>query len=114
MRRLVLVLPVLVSCATTPPPVDQLAAARSSVGQAQAAAAADAPLELAHAQTKLARAEDAMQRADYEEARRLAEEANVDGQLASVVAQNAQAKRGAADLDRDVEALREELRKESQ
>src|SRR5712671_3508352 len=113
MRKLLFSLPVLVSCTTTPPPVDQLAAARASAGQAQAAEA-DAPLELAQAQTKLARAEDAMQRGDYEEARRLAEQAEVDAKLASVLAQDVRAQRDAAEVDRSIDALRDELRKESQ
>jgi hypothetical protein len=114
MRKLLFALPVLVSCTTTPPPVDQLAAARASAGQAQAAAEADAPLELAQAQTKLARAEDAMQRGDYEEARRLAEQAEVDAKLASVLAQDVRAQRDAAEVDRSIDALRDELRKEGQ
>jgi len=102
------------ACATTPPPTEQFAAARAMVNQAQPAAGKEAPLELQSAQAKLSRAEDAMQRGDYEIARRNAEQAEVDAKLASVLAQDVRAQRDAAEVDRSIDALRDELRKESQ
>src|SRR3982074_1998908 len=96
-------------CATTPPPTEQLAAARAMVNQAQPAAGKEAPLELQNAQAKLSRAEDAMQRGDYEVARRNAEQAEVDAKLAWSVAENARAQRAAAEVERGIETLREEL-----
>jgi hypothetical protein len=96
-------------CATTPPPTEQLAAARAMVNQAQPAAGKDAPLELQSAQTKLGRAEDAMRRGDYEIARRNAEQAEVDAKLAWSAAENARAQRAAAEVERGIETLREEL-----
>jgi hypothetical protein len=96
-------------CATTPPPTEQLAAARAMVNQAQPTAGKEAPLELQNAQTKLSRAEDAMQRGDYEIARRNAEQAEVDAKLAWSVAENARAQRAAAEVERGIETLREEL-----
>ena len=97
------------ACATTPPPTEQLAAARAMVNQAQPIAGKEAPLELQSAQTKLSRAEDAMQRGDYEVARRNAEQAEVDAKLAWSVAENARAQRAAAEVERGIETLREEL-----
>jgi hypothetical protein len=96
-------------CATTPPPTEQLAAARAMVNQAQPTAGKEAPLELQSAQAKLARAEDAMQRGDYEIARRNAEQAEVDAKLALSAAENARAQRAAAEVERGIETLREEL-----
>jgi hypothetical protein len=97
------------ACTTTPPPTEQLAAARAMLNQAQPAAGKDAPLELQSAQTKLSRAEDAMQRGDYEIARRNAEQAEVDAKLAWTTAENARAQRAAAEVARGIETLREEL-----
>jgi hypothetical protein len=115
MRRLALfAVPLFAACASTPPPTDQLAAARAKVAQAQPLAAAEAPAELATAQAKLARAEAAMQRGDYDEARRLSEQAEVDAKLAQAVAENVHAQRGAAELEQSIESLRAELRREQQ
>ena len=97
------------ACATTPPPTEQLAAARAMVNQAQPAAGKEAPLEMQSAQTKLSRAEDAMRRGDYEIARRNAEQAEVDAKLAWSAAENARAQRAAAEVERGIETLREEL-----
>jgi hypothetical protein len=96
------------ACAT-PPPTEQLAAARAMVSQAQPAAGKEAPLELQSAQLKLSRAEDAMQRGEYEIARRNAEQAEVDAKLAWSVAENARAQRAAAEVERGIETLREEI-----
>ena len=96
-------------CASTPPPTDQLAAARAMVGQAQPVAAKDAPLELNAAQDKLARAEDAMQHREYEAARRYAEQAEVDARLAWTSAENARAQRAAAEVEQGIQTLRREL-----
>jgi hypothetical protein len=97
------------ACATTPPPTEQLAAARAMVSQAQPVATADGALELHTARTKLARAEAAMQRGDYLEARLFAEQAEVDAKYAWTVAENARAQRAAAEVDRSIRTLREEL-----
>src|SRR5258706_16450202 len=73
-------------CASAPPPIEQGAAARAMVGQAQPLAAREAPLELGAAQTKLALAADAMQRTQNEAARRYAEQAEVEAKLARTAA----------------------------
>ncbi|HXI37519.1 MAG TPA: DUF4398 domain-containing protein [Burkholderiales bacterium] len=114
MRKIVaFALTALAACVATPPPTDQVAAARAMVGQAQPAVL-EAPRELEGAQQKLARAEDAMQRGRYDEARRLAEQTEVDARLALVTAENARAQRGAAEVERSVEALRAQLREQEQ
>jgi len=98
------------ACATTPPPpTEQLAAARAMVSQAQPVAASDGALELHTARTKLARAEEAMRRGDHLNARIFAEQAEVDAKYAWTVAENARAQRAAAELDRGIRTLREEL-----
>lgn len=104
----------LAACATTPPPTEQLAAARAMVSQAQPAAGREAPLELQTAQAKLGRAEDAMQRGDYEIARRNAEQAEVDARVAWTAAESARAQRAAGEVERGIQALREELGRKSQ
>jgi hypothetical protein len=101
-------------CASTPPPTEQLAAARAMVTQAQPLAVTDAPEELHIAQVKLASAETALQRGDYAAARRLAEQAEMDARLAWTTAENARAQRAAAEVDEGVKALRDELQRRPQ
>jgi predicted outer membrane protein len=101
------------ACASTPPPTEQVAAARAMVSQAQPVASRDGALELHTAQTKLARAEQAMERGDHREARIFAEQAEVDAKYAWTVAENARAQRAAAEVDRGIRALREELERGS-
>lgn len=90
----------LAACTTTPPPTEQLAAARAMVAQAQPMTVADGLPELKIAQAKLARAEDSMQRGDYVEARIFAEQAEVDARYAWTLAENARMQRMRNDLDR--------------
>jgi hypothetical protein len=97
------------ACANTPPPTEQLAAARVMVNQAQPVAAKEAPLELQAALVKLGRAEDAMQQGNYEIARRDAEQAEVDARLAWTIAERARAQRAEAEVERGIEALRQEI-----
>ena len=104
----------LAACASTPPPTEQIASARTMVAQAQGAASKDAPLEVHQAQTKLARAEEAMQRGEYESARRLAEEAEVDAKYAWTSGENARVQRAAVEVDRGIQTLREELDRRKQ
>jgi hypothetical protein len=103
------VLSTLAACASTPPPTEQLAAARAMVSQAQPLAAREAPTELQTAQAKLARAEDAMQRGDYVNARIFAEQADVDAKYALTLAENARTQRAVAEIQSSLSTLREEL-----
>jgi len=104
----------LAGCASTPPPTEQLGAARAMVTQAQPLAVNDAPAELQVAQAKLAGAEAAVERGEYASARRLAEEAEVDAKLAWTTAENVRAQRAAAEVDQGVKALRDEVQRRSQ
>jgi hypothetical protein len=110
LRLRVLLLPVLAlaACAGAAP-TEELAAARAALVQAQPVAAKEAPAELQAAQAKLARAEDAMRRGDNDAARRLAEQAEVDAKLAWTTAESARSQRAATELERSLQALRDEL-----
>ena len=88
----------LAACSSTPPPEEQLDAARAAITQAQPVAVRDGAPELKTAQAKLAGAEQAMQRGDYEGARILAEQAQVDASYAWTLAENARLQRAAAEL----------------
>ena len=101
-------------CATTPPPTEQLGAARASVAQAEPAAAQAAPAQLTAAQSKLARAEEAMKRGDYVAARIYAEQAEVDAKYAWTVAENARMQRAAAEVNQGIHTLKEELQRRPQ
>ena len=96
-------------CSSIPQPTEQVEAARTAVAQAQPAAARDGATELRVAQTKLARAEDAMQRGNYVEARVLAEQAEVDARYAGTLGESARQQRAAAQMEQNVNALRQEL-----
>jgi hypothetical protein len=97
-----------------PPPHQQVAAARAMVSQAQPVALKDAPVELHTAQAKLARAEEAMQKEDYVHARIFAEQAEVDAKYAWTVAENARVQRAAAEIDRGISTLKQELQRRGQ
>jgi len=103
----------LAACASPPPPQEQIGAARAMVSQA-GMAAADAPLELAAAQTKLARAEQAMKRGDYDAARLYAEQAEVDARYAWTLGANARAQRAASEVSQGISTLRHELERRTQ
>lgn len=104
----------LTACASTPPPHEQLGAARAMVAQARQVAADDAPMELATAQSKLSRAEQAMKQEDYPNARIYAEQAEVDAKYAWTLAQNARAQRAAAEVSEGISTLRQELERRTQ
>lgn len=99
----------LTACVTTPPPDEQVAAARAIVSQAQPVALRDGALELNNAQVKLARAEAAMQRGAYLDARIFAEQAEVDAKYAWTLAENARLQRALAEVEDGVKSLRDEL-----
>ena len=101
-------------CATTPPPTEQMGAARASVAQAQPVAGQAAPAQLSAAHTKLARAEEAMKRGDHVAARMLAEQAEVDARYAWTVAENARMQRAAAEVNQGIHILKEELQRRPQ
>jgi hypothetical protein len=99
----------LTACVTTPPPNDQVAAARAMVSLSQPVALRDGALELNNAQVKLARAEAAVQRGEYLDARIFAEQAEVDAKYAWTLAENARMQRALAEIHHGLTALRDEL-----
>jgi hypothetical protein len=99
----------LAACSSTPPPTEQVEAARAAVSQAAPVAVRDGAPELKAAQAKLARAEQEVQRGDYTNARILAEQAQVDAKYAWTLAENARLQRAAVEVGESVKVLREEL-----
>lgn len=96
------------------PPVAEMSAARTMVGQAEPEAARYAPELLRQAQAKLASAEAALKNGDNDEAKRLAEQAQADARLASASAENQRTQQAVADLDKSLEALKQEANRRSQ
>jgi hypothetical protein len=99
----------LAACSSTPPPKEQLDAARAAVAQAQPVAVRDGAGELKAAQLKLARAEDEMQRGENRNARILAEQAEVDAKYAWTLAENARLQRAAMEADQSAKLMRDQL-----
>ena len=97
------------ACSSTPPPKEQLDAARAAVLQAQPVAVRDGAAELTAAKIKLARAEQEMQRGENDNARILAEQAEVDAKYAWTLAENGRVQRAALEADQRAKLMRDEL-----
>ncbi len=92
------------------PPTGDLATARASITQAEAAGAGQlAPVELLAARDKLVRAEAAAQAEQFDQARHLAEEATADAELAERKARADRARRAADELKRSNATLQQEV-----
>jgi hypothetical protein len=99
----------LAACSSTPPPKEQLEAARAAVSQAQPVAVRDGAGELTAARIKLARAEQEMERGENESARMLAEQAELDAKYAWTLAESARLQRAALEVNQSAKQLRDEL-----
>ncbi len=100
----------LAGCATTPPPLTELADARAEVDRARAAGAgASAPVELRFAEDKLRQAQVATDGRDHAVAASLAAEAKVDAELASAKARAARARTAVSEQTEANARLRREL-----
>ena len=99
------------ACATQgPPPVADLAVARTSVTQAEAAGAAQlAPVEFLNARNKLASAEAAMRDKRYDDARVYTDEAAADADVAERKARAMKATNAAMELQRSNAVLGNEI-----
>jgi len=96
-------------CASAPPAADALAVARRSIERAeQARAGQAAPTELSQARDKLGAAERASHDHDENMARRLALQADADSRLAEAATVANRSHEAAVQLDRSLQALREE------
>jgi hypothetical protein len=97
-------------CASTPPPIAQMAVARAAVGDANKAGANElAPVQLQSAKDKMAAAETAMTAKNYVLAKDLAEQAEVDAKLAGATARSVKAQQAAAAVQEDSRVLRKEI-----
>lgn len=105
------VIATLPGCASTPPPVGELAAAKATVAQVETMGARYAPQQLRAAQLKLQRAETAMANENYDLARRLAEQAEVDARLAYTMAESEQASQALAEVQQSMRTLKQELQR---
>lgn len=100
----------LAGCASTPPRVDEIAAAEQAIRNAEGSnAGAHAPAELRRAREKLARARAAQEDHEAETAEMWAEQALVDAQLAEQIAEARKAEKLAQEIADGVNALRREL-----
>lgn len=98
------------ACASTPPPTDEVAVARTAVASAVTVGGTElAPLEMRAAQEKLSGAEKAMTAENHEEARRLAEEAAVDARLAERKALALKARRSVEEARESIRVLQQEM-----
>jgi hypothetical protein len=105
----------LVACASTPPPTEQMAVARAALTHAAGAGATEAaPAEMASARQKLARADIAMAAKDNDLALSLSQQAQVDAQLAEARAHAAKAGQAATAVNDASRALAEELARKTQ
>jgi hypothetical protein len=107
-----LTLPVFAGCASVPPPIDQLAVSRAAVDQARAGGAvAAAPADYERARERLLAAEAANRDERYREARRLAQEAEVDARAALAKADAEKSRQALAEIERSLQALRNEAQR---
>ena len=105
---------ILAGCASTPPPVEQMAISRAAVSNASSAGGNEfAPLQYKAAIEKMDAAERAMVGKNYVRARQLAEEAHADARLAEMTARSAKAQKAADALQDDIRELRQEIDRKS-
>jgi hypothetical protein len=97
------------ACASTPPPMEELAVGKAAVEKASGPAAAEAPAELAAARDKINRANIAYANKDYRYARQLAEQAEADATLAEAQARSVRANTALAEVRESIRQLREEM-----
>jgi hypothetical protein len=98
------------ACASTPPPIVQMAVSRAAVSSANRSGASDlAPVLLKSATDKMDAAEKAMTAENYVLAENLAEQAEVDAKLASATVRSVKAQRAADTVQEDSRVLRKEI-----
>lgn len=106
----------LAACAGPGPrPDNKLQTAESSIKQAEAVDAREFnPVMLNEAQNKVADARALMEQEKYREAERLLEQATVDAQLAGARSETEKARRAVAEVNNNIEALRQQIQSEQQ
>lgn len=102
----------LMECASTNPPNQQLTETQMVIQQAEYLGADDyAPLEIRNAKLKLEQARTAVKDKKYEEAIKLSEHARVDAELAQIKAQSGKAKKEVAELRESIRILKAEIKR---
>lgn len=97
-------------CASTPPPLAELATADAAIGAAREAGARDfAPVELGFAEDKRVAASAALDTRDYEAARQLALQAEADAALAEAKSRAAAGRNALQQKTRENAELRRDL-----
>ncbi|MCQ4329434.1 DUF4398 domain-containing protein [Stutzerimonas stutzeri] len=104
-----LMLSVMVGCASDPAPTEQLRLTEQALTQARSVGASEQTPALALAEDELAAAVVAMKDEDYRQARRLAEKAELDARLAEASVLNDKSQQELAELARRIARLREQL-----
>ncbi|MFA6016154.1 MAG: DUF4398 domain-containing protein [Gallionellaceae bacterium] len=101
---------ILAGCATTPPPLEQLAVSKAAIVNAKSAGANElAPQEFKLANDKIIRADQAMEEKNFLLAQQLAEQAQLDAQLSIAVARSTKAKQAADTVYDDSRVLQKEI-----
>jgi predicted nucleic acid-binding Zn-ribbon protein len=104
---------VLAGCANKPMTREQIGEGRTAISTAQAAGATSASGDITTARNRLAEAEAAAKSGDHVKARRLADEAEADALLARSQATRDKSEKAAAEVDKGLAALREEMTRAS-
>lgn len=106
----------LVACASAPePPAESLNAAKDAIASAEQAEARQyAGAELEEANRHLTAAEEAAEAEDMTEADRLAKQARIAAELAIARTEAAKAEEINREMERSVEALEEEMRRQGE
>jgi predicted S18 family serine protease len=109
------IISVLVSCASTRPPMQELAQTEAVINQADQVGAEEyAPLEIREARKKLQQARELESEEKYEEAKRMAFRAEVDAELAEAKALSEKAQNAVQQLRESIKLLREEIKQKQQ
>lgn len=106
---------VFVSCASSRPPVQEIAQSEAVINQADQVGAEEyAPLEIREARKKLQNARELESQEKYEEARRMALRAEVDAELAEAKALSEKAQNAVQQLRESIRLLKEEIERKQQ
>lgn len=106
---------ILASCASTRPPMQEIAQSEAVINQADQVGAEEyAPLEIREARKKLQNARELESEEKYEEARRMALRAEVDAELAEAKALSEKAQNAVQQLRESIRLLKEEIERKQQ
>ena len=99
-----------ISCASSKPPTEQVARTEAAINQANQVGAQDyAPLQLRNARKKLDQTKNLIQQKKYDKARRMAERAQVDAELAEETSLSKKARDAVKQLKESIKILKQEI-----